>query len=190
MRKVRLAALGIIMTLVGCSSIEGSRVAPEPAKSIDLARFYSGRWYEIARTPMSLTDGCVAGTTDYFQDKSGRLIERDGCRMKTPEGEEKTYQGPVTLLSPEAHNKISVRYVVWGLFPVTWTYWMLDRGDDYDWFIVSDPKFENISLFTRTPRPAPATVEMLRQRTRELGYDPAKLEFPTQFPPGEGALTP
>ena len=35
--------------------------APEPAKPIDAAQFYAGRWYEIGRNPMRLTDGCVAG---------------------------------------------------------------------------------------------------------------------------------
>ena len=59
--------------------------APEPAKPVDAASFYAGRWYEIGRTPMSLTDGCVAGYTDY-QSKDGGLYERDACRDKTPAG--------------------------------------------------------------------------------------------------------
>ena len=138
------------MTLLGCSN--GDRpAAPEPAKPIDPARFYDGRWYEIGRTPMSLTDDCVAGTTDYYHDGEGQLVERDACRMGNPQGEEKVYQGPLTLLNPDIGTKVSVRYRVWGVFPVWRTYWMLDRSDDYDWFIVSDPAFENASLFTRAP---------------------------------------
>ena len=35
-------------------------------------------------------------------------------------------------------------------------------------------------LFTRTPRPSPDMIEMRKVRARELGYDPAKLEFPEQ----------
>ncbi len=188
MRISLVAALAImgLAALAGCAGRGDRPAAPEPVKTIDAARFYQGRWYEIARTPMTLTDGCVAGTTDYYRDDKGRLIEDDSCRAGTPEGEEKRYRGPVTLLNPEAGTKVSVHYVVWGFFPVWRTYWMLDRGEDYDWFIVSDPRFENVSLFTRAPRPAPDMVERLRRRTRELGYDPGKLEFPTQFPDGEG----
>ena len=39
--------------------------APEPAKKIDPKVFYNGRWIEIGRRPMFITNGCVAGTTDY-----------------------------------------------------------------------------------------------------------------------------
>ncbi len=176
MKKILL----LILVLAGCATTTPR--APEPAKSIDVQRFYTGRWYEIGRTPMKLTDGCVAGTTDYSRDAAGRLIQRDACRMGTPEGEEKLYWGPVTILNPDAATKVSVRYTVWGFIPVTWTYWMLDHGENYEWFITSDPAFENVSVFTRTPRPSPEVVEMLKGRTRELGYDPGRLEFPTPFP--------
>jgi apolipoprotein D and lipocalin family protein len=68
--------------------------APQPVRPIDAARFYAGRCYEIARTPMKLTDGCVAGTTDYFTDADGTLIDRDACRDGSPVGKEKTVRHP------------------------------------------------------------------------------------------------
>ncbi len=177
-------ALGML-ALAGCAQSQDTVAAPQPAKPIDVAQFYTGRWYEIARTPMKLTDGCVSGTTDYYRDTGGQLIDRDACRDTTPEGKEKLYKGPVTILDPGTNTKVSVRYMVWGVFPVRRTYWMLDHGNQYEWFIVSDPAFQNISLFTRAPRPAPAQVQMLTGRAKELGYDVSKLEFPAQFPPGE-----
>jgi len=182
MNRVLMPALTLpqIMALAACSGVSERPAAPEPAKPIDIARFYDGRWYEIGRTPMSLTDGCVAGTTDFIRDGDNRLIERDACRMDTPQGEEKVIQGRVTLLDPAAANKFSVRYELWGFVPIWRTYWVLDHGETYDWFIYADPELENVNLFTRSRTPSPATVEMLRQRTRELGYDPAKLEFPVQ----------
>jgi apolipoprotein D and lipocalin family protein len=179
----RLLVLGI-MCLVGCSSVDGKTIAPEPVKSIDAARFYNGRWYEIGRTPMKLTDGCVAGTTDYFRRDDGELIDRDACRMNSPDGTEKVYQGPVTILNAGINTKVSVRYMVWGFYPVWRTYWMIDHGDDYDWFIVSDPAFENVSLFTRGARPTAEMVRLLTDRAQALGYDTTKLEFPMQFPVG------
>lgn len=164
--------------------MESKPVAPEPAKAIDIARFYTGRWHEIGRTPMKLTDGCVAGTTDYSRRADGQLIDRDACHMTTPEGAEKMYKGPVTILDPGRNTKVSVHYTVWRFFPVWRTYWMLDHGDDYSWFIVSDPAFENISLFTRSTRPSADVIQMLVHRAQVLGYDTSKLEFPTQYPPG------
>jgi apolipoprotein D and lipocalin family protein len=186
-RTLILAMLAGLAT-AGCADMSGAETAaaPEPTKPIDAAQFYTGRWYEIARTPMHLTDGCVAGTTDYFTGADGKLMDRDACRDQTPEGKEKLFAGPVTILNPGQNTKVSVKYTVAGVIPVSKTYWMLDHGDDYRWFIVSDPKFKNVSLFTRSPRPAPAEVQRLTARAQALGYDTSKLEYPTQFPPGEG----
>ncbi len=180
---ISLSALAMLC-LAGCADT-AAPLAPQPAKPIDASRFFTGRWYEIARTPMNLTTNCVAGTTDYFNNANGRLIDRDACRMNTPDGKEKVYQGPVTILDPGDNNKVSVSYTVYGFIPVSRTYWMIDHGDDYSWFIVTDPAFDNLSLFTRVPRPSTAQVAALAARARALGYDTDKLEYPTEFPPGQ-----
>ena len=170
---------------VSCTSGGQQALAPRPVKPIDASRFFTGRWYEIARTPMSLTKYCVAGTTDYYTNASGRLIDLDACRMGTPAGAEKDYRGPVTILDPGQNNKVTVQYTVYYIIPVTRTYWMLDHGDDYSWFIVTDPAFDMVSLFTRDPRPPSAEVAALTARAGALGYDTSKLEYPQQFPPGQ-----
>jgi apolipoprotein D and lipocalin family protein len=177
----------VAIAAAACAAVADDKpMAPAPTKPIDAAQFYTGRWYEIARTPMKLTDGCVSGTTDYYKDADGKLIDRDACRAGTPEGKEKVFAGPVTILNPGENTKVSVRYTVFGVFPVSKTYWMLDHGDDYRWFIVSDPAFKNLSLFTRAPRPPADEVKQLAARAQALGYDVTKLEYPTQFPAGEG----
>ncbi len=184
---ILMAAMAMATT--GCADMgdQGQALAPQPKKPIDAARFYTGRWYEIARTPMKLTDGCVAGTTDYYHDPDGQLIDRDACRAGSPEGKEKQFAGPVDILNPGENNKVAVHYKVFGVFTVTKTYWMLDHGDDYSWFIVSDPAFKTLSLFTRAPRPDKAEVQALAAHAQALGYDVNKLEYPATFPPGEGA---
>ena len=187
----RAITLGLLSAVsigtAACAGMSDSEtaIAPHPKKPIDAAQFYTGRWYEIARTPMKLTDGCVSGTTDYYKGADGQLMDRDACRTDTPEGKEKVFAGPVTILNPE-NTKVSVRYTVFGVFPVSKTYWMLDHGDDYRWFIVSDPEFKNVSLFTRSPRPSPDEVKTLANKAQALGYDTTKLEYPTEFPQGEG----
>jgi apolipoprotein D and lipocalin family protein len=184
--RANAALFTALLALAGCGSGSADTVrAPQPVKPIDTARFYSGRWYEIGRTPMSLTDGCVAGTTDYYTKPDGQLIDRDACRDGTPEGKEKVFEGPVKILNPGENNKVSVRYTVVGIVPVTRTYWMLDHGDDYGWFIVSDPALENVSIFTRAPRPPAELIDRLKGKVKAFGYDPARLEFPTRFPEGE-----
>jgi apolipoprotein D and lipocalin family protein len=180
MRRSKLLLAFALLTS-GCAA--APPLAPQPLKPIDPARFFTGRWYEIARTPMIFTNGCVAGTTDFFETDRAQLIERDECREGSPEGKVKIFQGPVDVLNPGENTKFTVHYALYGLLPLSQTYWVLDHAPDYAWFIVSNPSFQNIALLGRTPRPAPGEAAVLTQEARAMGYDTSKLEFPTPFPP-------
>ena len=178
------AATLAVTGLASCATLTTSDAvrAPEPAKPItDVAGFYSGRWYEIGRTPLRLTDGCVAGYTDYLTKGSG-LVERDGCRAGTPMGKEKSVAGPLRILNPGQNTKVHVSYRLLGVWPAPRTYWMLDHGPG--WFIMSDPAFENLNLYTRDPRPSATQVAQLNARVTALGYDVRRLEYPATLPPG------
>lgn len=173
-----LALSGACVSLSSWGSPWG---APEPVRSIEITRFYTGRWYEIERTPMHITDNCVAGTTDYSRLPDGRTLDTDACRIGTPQGRLKTFVGPVTLLNPGQNTQMRVSYVVWHLFHIRRVYWILDHDDGYHWFILSDPSFEHVSLFSRGPQPPAADVSRMRDELRRWGYDNSKLEKPTQF---------
>ena len=153
--------------------------APEPAKPVDAASFFAGRWYEIGRTPLSLTDGCVAGYTDYLKKGDG-LTQRDGCRDKTPTGKEKVVAGPLKILNPGQNTKVHVSYRLFGFVPVGRDYWMLDHGEG--WFIQATPDMKMINLYTREAHPSAARIADLTARTKALGYDTSKLEFPELAP--------
>jgi len=174
------------LSVAGCATPVGGTPpgAPQPAKPVDASVFFTGRWYEIARTPNMFTNGCVAGTTDFVHNANGQLIERDACRKGTPEGPEKVFRGPVDDVNAE-NNKFVVHYTIFGFVPFAQTYWILDHANDYSWFIVSNPSFQNIALLGRIPRQPPAVVADLTARAKAMGYDTSKLEFPEDFPPGE-----
>lgn len=177
---VSLIATGSLALLVGCSSMQSTeRGAPQPLKKIDAARFYSGLWHEIGRRPMAITDGCVAGATEYRKGTDGRIDVLDSCRMGTPSGEAKTIGGPGTILDPGTNAKLRVDYKLYGVFPVTRDYWVLDRADDYSWFISADPTFDRLFIYTRE-LPSNAERTRLVERARGLGYDVTRLEFPAQ----------
>lgn len=182
MTTMKLAGAALAAALLTAVSAAHAAQAPEPAKPVDPGSFFTGRWYEIGRDPQKLTDGCVAGTTDYLS-KDGKLTDRDACHDKTPAGKEKVIGGPITILNPGQNNKIRVDYRLFGFVPVPRTYWILDHGDG--WFIQADPKLKHINIYTRQPRPSAAQVAELTARAKALGYDPAKLEFPAMFPPGQ-----
>jgi apolipoprotein D and lipocalin family protein len=171
MSRLFAAALAVITLLIAPAAFAAE--APEPAKPVDAAKFYSGRWLEIARLPMGLTDGCVAGATAYSPAKRGRIAVLDTCRDKTPTGKEKSIKGKGEILDPGTNAKLRVRYP----FFITWDYWVLDHADDYSWFISADPKFEKLWIYTRKA-PSKDELAALVQRAQALGYDTSKLEFP------------
>jgi len=149
-------------------------LAPAPPRAVDLDRFYSGRWLEIARLPMSLTDGCVAGATNYVVVNPTRVDVRDTCQVDTPQGREKAIGGRGEIMDPGTNAKLRVRYVG-GL--ITWDYWVLDHAEDYSWFISADPTFDKLWIYTREV-PDAAERAALVARAAALGYDVSRLEFP------------
>ena len=176
MRTVVAAALALSLGLSACVTAPSADQvrAPQPARAVDLDRFYSGRWLEIARLPMSLTDGCVAGATNYVVVNPTRVDVRDTCQVDTPQGREKSIGARGEILDPGTNAKLRARYVG-GL--ITWDYWVLDHADDYSWFISADPTFNKLWIYTREV-PDADQRQRLVARAQALGYDVSRLEFP------------
>lgn len=173
---MKAAALALLaMTTIAFAA--DAPKAPEPAKPVDAASFYAGRWYEIGRTPKSFNAGCVAGFTDYT-NRDGALSERDGCHAKTPDGKEESLTGQMKIMNPGQNTKVHATYrAMFGLVPISRDYWVLDHSES--WAIMASPDMTDVSLYTREPRPAPALVEKLTRQIKALGYA-GQLEFPAQ----------
>jgi apolipoprotein D and lipocalin family protein len=174
-----IAALLAGLFLAGCAgaSLQGES-APQPAKTIDPAKLYTGLWHEFARRPMAITDGCILATSEYTRGPDGAITVLDSCRMGSPAGELKTIGGPGEILDPGTNAKLRVTYALFGVVPVVRDYWILDRAADYSWFISADPTFTNLFIFVRDPKMSPALRRQLVQRAAALGYDVSKLEYP------------
>ena len=174
------AALTLSAGLSACATATSpaSYRAPQPAKAVDAQRLYSGRWLEIGRLPMKLTDGCVAGTTSYTLTGVDRMTLRDTCQAGTPTGKERALGADATILDPGANTKFRARYLA-GL--ITWDFWILDHDENYTWFISADPTFDRLWIYTRTV-PSRDQLARLVERARGLGYDVSRLEFPAPLP--------
>jgi len=169
-------ALASVLTLASAALAAPAR-APEPSKPVDMQRLYSGRWLEIARTPMRITDGCPAGATEYAIRSPLKVKVRDTCQVGQPGGRTRAIRGTGTIRDPGTNAKLSVRYS----YVIVWDYWILDRADDYSWFISADPRMEKLWIYTREV-PDKALLDRLVRRAGELGYDTRNLEFPAQPP--------
>ena len=163
----------VILALVGCAS-----VAAKPSNLAVAAvpmDHYSGTWLEIARRPMMLTNGCVAGFTTYRPgDASGVILVEDGCHKQTPNGQTKTIRGKAEILDAGATNaKLRVHYP----FFITWEYWVLYEAPDHSWFISADPTMKNLWIYARKVPTQDERAAMVA-KAQALGYDTGKLEFP------------
>lgn len=144
------------------------------AKPIDPARFYKGVWLEVARRPMWITDGCVAGATRYTRGAQPNEVRvRDSCRKGGPSGEETVLEGVAEILDPGVNTKLDVHYNP--LLRVR--YDIVDHARDYSWFIGTSSTLDNLFIYTRRP-PSRNQLRALVNRARALGYDTSSLEFP------------
>jgi len=172
-----LLIVSSLVALAGCATTAATSPL-HPATTIDAARFYTGTWYEIGRRPMSLTDGCVAGGTRYTPQGRDRVRVLDFCRAGSATGKLKTIGGPARIVDPGSNAKLHVSYRLFGIIPVQRDYWVLERADDYSWFISADPSFHDLWIYTRAPHPTEAEIAPLVDRAKMLGYDISLLEFP------------
>lgn len=150
---------------------------PEPKKPVPES-FFSGRWYEIARTPNDRQKGCEAPNYQFVPKAAGTLAFIMTCHKGTATGKPSTLD--VTLHLPpddEAHNKFRVT-AFGGLLGVD--YWVLDRADNGDWWILATPKTPRVWLLSRQANIDPADRAEAMARIKALGFDPAKLEYPKQ----------
>jgi len=149
--------------------------APEPLKPVDPDQLYQGQWLEIARKPMMITNGCVAGSTTYTRGADGKVDVVDACHHGGVDGKLAQLHGDGQLMDPPKDAKLHVRYN----FLIQWDYWILDHADDYSWFISANPAFDKLWIYTRKV-PTPEQLRDLTARAAALGYDTSKLEFPAQ----------
>lgn len=138
---------------------------------------YRGTWLEIGRTPMWLTDGCVAGYSTYARGKSpDEIFVEDGCHVDTPKGRLKTVNGTGKILDTGKGNaRMRVRYPLF----ITFNYWVLYKSPDKSWFISANPDMTNLWIYARIV-PSKAKLKTMIRKASQLGYDVRKLEFPKQ----------
>ena len=175
---VLAAALGAMASSVPAQAAQ----PPAPRKPVDLKAFYTGTWHEIGRKPMKVTDGCGAGTTSYQVRTPTTIAVTDTCRQGSPTtGKLRAIMAHGTIRDPGTNAILHLSYKIAHAIPV-WDidFEILDHDDGYSWFLASDQKFDNFWIYTRAERPDPALIEQLKGEARQMGYDPARLEFPPQ----------
>ena len=164
-----LPLIAVALALSGCATLfdkhpVGNPQVPEPAKSVDLER-YAGTWYELARYEQGFQKGCEGVTATYTLREDGKIGVLNRCRE--PDGDIDTASGKAKVVDPITNAKLKVSF----FGPFYGDYWVLDRGEEYDWAIVGDPSGRYLWILSRDPTPGDAAFDKLKARAAALGYD-------------------
>ena len=146
--------------------------APEPAPKLEFSKMM-GRWYEVARVPNALQNGCQAGASEWKPAANGFAVVQT-CRKGSPDGPLAQWKAKAVVADPAANLfKMSFFGGV-----VSQQYKVLDHRPDQGWLILSTANGKYLWLMSQKPTlPAPVRAQAIT-RIRQLGFDPGRLEFP------------
>jgi apolipoprotein D and lipocalin family protein len=168
MKKI-LAALAL--GFCGCAT--GAPEGVTPVAGFELER-YLGKWHEIARLDHRFERGLSKVTAEYSMRGDGgvRVINRgyDAGKDEWKEAEGRAY---FTGDSSVGSLKVSFFRPFYGGYNII----ELDR-ENYSWSLVCGPDRSYLWILARTPELAPETLERLKARAAELGFETEKLIYP------------
>ncbi len=167
------AARGV--ALCALASVAGAW-APNPARPVS-ADVYSGRWYEIARTPNSMQRDCEGPTSDFTGWADGAFLVTETCHRGDPAGPARVVKAKARIVSPSDNARFRMSFFG-GL--VHQEYWVLDHADDNSWLILATPGGNYVWLMARRPSLPPRALTAATARAESLGYARSRLIFPAQ----------
>lgn len=161
----------ILVVLSGCSE-SSKRVSDKPLQAVskvDLDR-YLGKWYEIARFPFSIQEGCHATTATYSMRSDQKIDVLNECRMGAFDGGLSTANGKAWVVDRETGAKLKVSFNFFmGLFGGG-DYWVIRLADDYSYSVVSEPKGRYLWILSRTPEMSQAVYDSIVESLKADGF--------------------
>ncbi|MBI1404895.1 MAG: lipocalin [Caulobacter sp.] len=172
--KTLLALPGALVLVL---ALPAAADAPQPAHPISTS-FYTGTWYEVARTPNSNQKDCQAPTSQFAPARGGRYLMTQTCRKGSPSGASKVWKAEGAIVPGSGNAKFKAKF--FGV--VSQEYWILDTAGDQSWAIMATPGGNYVWLMSRKAIMAPAEKAAALGRIKALGYNVARLEMPKQPP--------
>jgi apolipoprotein D and lipocalin family protein len=169
-----LRACLLLLALLLAPAALARTTAPAPAKPV-AASLYSGRWYEIARTPNSLQRSCLGATSDFEDFANGGFTVVDTCHEGSPSGPPRVLKVRAKIVAGSQNTRFRMAFFG-GL--VHQEYWILDHADDGSWAIMATPGGNYAWLLARHAVLPPEIMSAAMARLRQLGYE--RLVFPQQ----------
>jgi len=169
-----LIAAGLLATQLPAA--QAVAAAKPPAKAIP-ASFYSGKWYEIARTPNAGQRDCEAPSTEFTGKGGDGFSVHQVCHKGSAAGAAKVFDTKGKIIAGSNNTRFTMSFLG-GIKKQE--YWVLDCADDHSWAIMATPGGNFVWLLARKPVLPEAVKAQALERVKALGY--TKLEYPQQPP--------
>jgi apolipoprotein D and lipocalin family protein len=166
---MRFAILAVALTLAA-----RAHAAPAPAKPVG-PEFFTGRWFEIARSPNPNQKDCQAPTYEFTPQAAGGPRFTLTCRKGSPSGPADRLAVRVRL--PKGEDLARFRVTALGGI-VGADYTVLDHDEAYGWALLTMGEGQYVWLLARQPALDGPTRAALAYRIAALGYDTRGLIFP------------
>ena len=159
------AILVLSFHLAGAASMEFN-----PVSGFELNR-YLGKWYEIARMPVSFERDLVGVTATYGLRKDGKVSVLNQGHKKTLQGKVKTAHGTAKFAGKTdvGHLKVSFFWPFYADYIVA----ALDSNCQYA-MVVGD-SYKYLWILSRMPKLDAAILNGLLEKATELGFDSQEL---------------
>ena len=166
MTRAWLSALSIVLATAAPAFAR----APEPARPVP-ASLYSGRWYEVARTPNGREHSCLQVSSDFSGMTGQAFLLTQTCLRRS--GAAWANRARATIVPGTNNAKFKLGFLS-GL--IQQEYWILDVSPQGDWAILATPGGHYVWLLARRPELSAPTRVAALSRVAALGYPTAGLE--------------
>jgi len=157
----------LFLIVLMCNSCAGSDLPPpEVVSELDVNR-YLGTWYEIARLPFSIQDGCVGTTATYELRDDGNIRVINRCYDESFDGDLREAEGKAWIVDKKTGARLEVQF----FWPFTGDYWVLDLGENYEYSLVGTPNYKYLWILSRKSVMDGETYSGIVARAKALGYD-------------------
>lgn len=139
-----------------------------PVPYFDL-QSYLGLWYQIATIPSWFQRDLVRVTAEYSLRTDGKIkVDNTGYGRVT--GIKNRIVGTAEKAQSNVDSWLKVRF-----FFGKADYFVLEIDQNYQWALVGGSDAKNLWILSRTPQMSAESIESIKQKANERGYNTQKL---------------